>query len=163
MSLLGPLLTLPRVSLMLQPYPQLIHLHKVGQDKADGVLQVALRSLAVARRQAVARLASEIVAQEEAANRVLHSATHLHHVLHNFLDGRILNCHVDGANSDHEVQAGNDISGILDELVEVGEVVYGVVLAEVDGKMAEGIEYGHVELIILFRAKAAGPQFRNEC
>jgi hypothetical protein len=64
---------------------------------------------------------------------VLYSATHLHHVLHDFLNGRILNRHVDGADGAHEVQAGNDIAGILDELVQVGQMVYRVVLTEVDG------------------------------
>lgn len=91
------------------------------------------------------------------------SATHLHHVLHNLLDGRILNSHVDGPDGDHEVQAGDDISGILDEFVEIGEVIYGVVLAEVDGEMAQGIEDGHVELVVLLRAEAAGPKFGDKC
>jgi hypothetical protein len=41
-------------------------------------------------------------------------------------------------------------------------VVYGVVLAEVDGEMAEGIEDGHVELIVLLRAETACPKLRDE-
>jgi hypothetical protein len=110
----------------------------------------------------VACLASEVVAQKQAPDGVLDSATHLHHVLHDFLDGRILNGHVDGADGAHEIEAGNDVPGILDELIEVGQVVDRVVLAQVDGKVAQGIEDGHVELIVLLGAEAARPQLRNE-
>jgi hypothetical protein len=147
---------------MLQPHPQLVHLHEVGQNEANRVLQVALGPLAVARRQAVPCLAGQIVAQEQATDGVLHSATHLHHVFHDLLDRRVLNGHVHSADGAHEVQAGNDIPGILDELVQVGEVVHGVVLTEVDGKVAQGIEDGHVELVVLLRAEAACPQLRNK-
>jgi hypothetical protein len=150
------------MSLMLQPHPELVHLHEIGQNEADRVLQIALGPLAVALWKVVTRLAGEIVAQKQTADGVLDSATHLHHVLHDLLDGRILNGHVDGADGAHEVQARNDIPGILDELVQVGEVVYGVVLAEVDGQMAQGIEDGHVELIVLLGAEAACAQFRDE-
>jgi hypothetical protein len=150
------------MSLVLQPHPQLVHLDEVGQDEADGVLEITLGPLAITRRKAVAGLTGKVVPQKQTTNRVLDSATHLHHVLHDLLDRRILNGHVDSADSDHEVQAGNDISGILDELVEVSEVVYGVILAEVDGEMAEGIEDGHVQLVVLLRAEAASPQFGNE-
>jgi len=143
---------------VLQPHPQLVHLYEIGEDEADRVLQIALGALAVSVRQTVARLASEVVAQKKAANGVLDSATHLHHVLHDLLDGRVLDSHVHGADGAHEVQAGDDVAGILDELVEVGEVVYGVVLAEVDGKVAQGIEDGHVELVVLLGAEAARPQ-----
>ena len=147
---------------MLQPHPQLIHLNKVGQDEANRILQIALGPLAVAGWEAVACLAGKVVAQKQAANGVLDTATHLHHVLHNLLDGRILNGHVNGAHGDHEVQARNDITGILDKLVEVGKVVDGVVLAQVDGQMAQGIEDGHVQLIVLFGTEAASAQLRNE-
>jgi len=148
---------------MLQAHPQLIHLHKVGQDEADRVLQIALRTFAVACGQTVACLAGKIVPQKQAADRVLHAATHLHHVLHDLLHRRILNGHVDGADSAHEVQAGNDIPGILDQLVQVGEVVDGVILAKVDGEVPQGIKDGHIELVVLLGAEAAGPQLRNEC
>ena len=162
LALLGPLLALPGMTLVLQAHPQLVHLDKVGQDEADGVLEITLGPLAVARRKAVASLAGQIVAQEEAADGVLDAATHLHHVLHDLLDGRILNGHVDGADGDHEVQARDDVAGILDEFVEVGEVVDGVVLAQVDGEMAQGIEDGHVQLVVLLGAEAAGAQFGHE-
>lgn len=90
------------------------------------------------------------------------SATHLHHVLHDLLDGRILNGHVDGTDRDHEIEARYDVSGILDELVQVSKVVDGVVLAEVDGQVAEGIEDGHVELVVLLGAETAGPELRDQ-
>jgi hypothetical protein len=37
-------------------------------------------------------------------------------------------------------------------------VVHGVVVAEVDGEMAEGIKDGHVQLVVLFGPKTTGPQ-----
>tara|TARA_R110002003_G_scaffold127_12_gene12000 strand:+ start:7056 stop:7178 length:123 start_codon:yes stop_codon:yes gene_type:complete len=40
-------------------------------------------------------------------------------------------------------------------------MVYRVVLAEVDGKVAEGIEDGHVELVVLLGTEAASPQLGN--
>jgi hypothetical protein len=89
---------------------------------------------------------------------MLYPTTHLHHILHDLLDRRILNCHIDGADSGHKIEARDDISCILDELVQIGEVVHGVVVTEVDGEMAEGIKDSHVQLIILFGPKTAGPQ-----
>lgn len=41
---------------MLEAHPKLVHFHKVGQDEADGVLQIALGSFAIAGRQVVAGL-----------------------------------------------------------------------------------------------------------
>jgi hypothetical protein len=150
------------MTLVLQAHPQLVHLDEVGQDEADRVLQIALGPVAVAGREVVTRLAGQIVAQEQAADGVLDAATHLHHVLHDLLDGRILNGHVDGADGAHEVQAGDDIAGILDELVQVGKVVDGVVLAQVHGEMAQGVEDGHVQLVVLLGAEAAGAELRDE-
>jgi hypothetical protein len=72
-------------------------------------------------------LTGKIVSQEQATNRVLDTSAHLHHVLHNFLDRRIFNRHVDSTHGDHKVQAGDDVARILDELVKVGEVVDRVV------------------------------------
>jgi hypothetical protein len=81
----------------------------------------------------VACLTSKIVTQKQAPDGVLNSATHLHHVLHDFLYRRILNGHVDGADGAHEIQTGNDVPGVLDELIQVGKVVDRVVLAQIDG------------------------------
>ena len=39
-----PSLSLPRMSLVLKSYPELVHLDKVGQDEAYGVLEIATRS-----------------------------------------------------------------------------------------------------------------------
>lgn len=48
---LAPLLlalrSIPRVALVLHPYPQLVHLRKVEQDKIDRVLQSTTRSASV--------------------------------------------------------------------------------------------------------------------
>jgi hypothetical protein len=105
-------------------------------------------------------LLGQVVSQKQSSNWVLHAATHLHHVFHDLLDRRIFNCHVDGADRGHKIEARDDVSCILDELVQVGEVVHGVVVTEVDGEMAEGIEDGHVELVVLLGPQAARPQLR---
>lgn len=162
LALFGPLLALPRVALVLQTHPQLVHLDEVCQDETDRVLQVALGAVAVAGGKVVACLAGEVVTQEQATDGVLNSATHFHHVLHDLLHRGVLNGHVDGADGDHEVQARDDVAGILDELVQVSQVVHGVVLAQVDGQMAQGVEDGHIQLVVLFGAEAAGAQFRDE-
>lgn len=163
LALLRSLLSLPRMSLVLQPHPQLVHLDEVGEDEADRVLEIAFGAVAVAHGQMVARLPGEIVSQEQAANGVLYAAAHLHHVLHDLLDGRILNGHVHGADSNHEVEAGDNIAGILHKLVQVGEVVHGVVFAEIDGEMAERIEDGHVQFVVLLGSEAACPKLGNQC
>lgn len=50
--------------------------------------------------------------QEQPPGRMLHTPAHLEHILHDLLDGRIGHRHVDGADGDHEVQAGYDVSGV---------------------------------------------------
>ncbi|KAK3060822.1 hypothetical protein LTR53_019989, partial [Teratosphaeriaceae sp. CCFEE 6253] len=44
LPLLRPLFSFPRWALVLQPHPELVHLHEVRQYEADAVLQIALRS-----------------------------------------------------------------------------------------------------------------------
>jgi hypothetical protein len=135
---------------------------KVGENEVDGILQAALGAIRVAGRQIVARLSEQVVAEEQATDGVLDTTAHVHHVLHQLLNWCALDGHVSGAHCDHQVEAGNDIAGILDELVQVGEVVHGVVLLEVDREITEGIEDGHVELVVLLRAEAACPELRDE-
>lgn len=68
----------------------------------------------------VASLASEVVTEEQATDGMLHAAAHLHHILHDLLDGRILNGHINCADGDHEVQTRDNIACILNEFVQVG-------------------------------------------
>ena len=86
------------------------------------------------------------MSEEQPAYGVEDAPAHLHHVLHDFLDGCVGDGHVYRADGDHEVETGDDISGVLDELVEICEVVagLGVCVVEVVGEMTEGIEDGHV-------------------
>jgi hypothetical protein len=144
------------MALMLKPDPELVHLDKVGQDKVDRILEIAFGTLALGGWQIVSGLTAEVVAEEETTDRVLNTSAHLHHVLHNLFDGSILNAHVDGSDGDHEVQTRDNVAGILNKLVEVGEVVGRMGFAQVDGKMAQGIEDGHVQLVVLFGAEAGG-------
>ena len=117
------LLALARVAEVLLTHPELVHLDKVGENKRDAVAQLAGGAWLGARRQVIARHAREVVAQKEATRRVLHAATHLHHVLHDLLDRRIGHGHVDAADGDHEVEARHDVAAVLHELVQVREVV----------------------------------------
>lgn len=57
----------------------------------------------VAHRKVVARHPAQVVSKEQAACRVLHAASHLHHVLHDLLDRRLGDGHVNGPNGHHEV------------------------------------------------------------
>jgi hypothetical protein len=111
--------------------------HRARRTHAPGV---------VADGQAAARLAGEVVAEEQPADGVEHAARHLHHVLHDLLDGRVRLRHVHGADGDHEVQAREDVPRVLHELVQVREVVLAglVRLAEVVGQVPERVKHGHV-------------------
>lgn len=50
--------------------------------------------------------------KEQPPRRVLHTPAHLQHILHDLLDGRVRYRHVDGANGDHQVETGDDVSGV---------------------------------------------------
>lgn len=131
---------------VLQADPELVHLDKVGQDEADRVVEVAARAGVVSDGEVVAGHAAEVVAEEEAAGRVLYAAGHLHHVLHDFLDGAAGDGHVDCADGDHEVEARDDVAGVLDEFVQVGEVVLAglVGVVQVRRQVAERVKDGHI-------------------
>lgn len=100
------LLAFSRVALVLQPDPELVHLDEVGQDETDRVLQVTGRPgvsippvrcclpIDVTDGQEIPGLTGQIVPQEQAASRVLHSSRHLKHVLHDLADRGILDRHV---------------------------------------------------------------------
>lgn len=114
---------------MLQTDPELVHLDKVGQDERDRVLQVSSRPktdvspsipelfsgipfspIAIPDRKVIPRQPAQIMPQEQPTRRMLYSSRHLHHILHDLLDGRIGDRHIDGADGDHEVETGNDVS-----------------------------------------------------
>ena len=73
--------------------------------------------------QVVSCLPTEIMAEEEPSDGMQHPARHLHHVLHDLLDGGVGDRHVHGADCDHEVESGDDVASILYKLVQIGEVV----------------------------------------
>ena len=41
-------------------------------------------------------------------------------------------------------------------------MIHGVIFAEINGKVAEGIEDGHIQFIVLFWAQIACPKLRNK-
>lgn len=141
-----PPVAVARESAVLQPDPEFVHLDEVGQDEADRVVQVAARAGVISDGEVVSRHAAEVVPQEETAGRVLDSARHLHHVLHDFLYWRTGNRHVDGADGDHEVQTRDNVAGVLDQLVQVGEVVLPgrVSVIEIRREVSQRIKHGHV-------------------
>lgn len=110
----------------------------------------------------VSRLTRQVVSEEQSTNWVLDASAHFHHVLHDLFDGTLVYRHVDSTHSDHEVQAGNNISGILNKLVEVRKVVDGMVLLEVNREVSQRIKNGHVQFVILFRSETRGSQFGNK-
>lgn len=87
---------------------------------------------------------------------MLDAPAHLHHVLHDFLDWRILDRHVHGADSDHQVKAGNNIASILNKFVQVCQVIDGMGLLQVNGQVPQCVEDGHVKLVILLRTETGG-------
>lgn len=60
-ALLHPLFPFPRGTLMLQPHPQLVHLHEIRQDEVDRVLQVAFGPIPGAGGKVISRLSGQVV------------------------------------------------------------------------------------------------------
>lgn len=77
---------------------------------------------------------------------MLDSACHLHHIAHDLLYRGIGHFHVDASNGDHEVETGDDVSCVLNQLVEIGQVVSPALmgLLEVSGDVAKGVKDGHI-------------------
>ena len=145
---------------MLLPDPQPVHLDKVREHEADAVGQVAGRPGLGACRQVITGRGREVVAQKEAARRVLDAAAHFRHVLHDLPDGRVGDGHVHAADGDHEVEARHNVAAVLHELVEVGKVVLatGMRIVQVDREVAQCIQHGHVQLVVVLRREAGGAQ-----
>lgn len=97
-------------------------------------------------RQVVPCLTTEVMSEEQPTYGVEHAPAHLHHILHDLLDGCVGNGHVYGTDGDHEVEARDDISGVLHELVQIREMVpgLGVCVVEIVGEMTEGVKNRHV-------------------
>lgn len=113
------------MSLVLHPHPQLVHLREVREDEVDGVVNVAALVDVLADRHIGENIAQrqQIVAEEQPAERILHSAAHLHEILQDaFLGGRV-GLDVNQADGDEQIEPGNDVAGILHEFVEVGDLV----------------------------------------
>ena len=51
--------------------------------------------LILSDRQAIPRLTREVMPQEQSSRRMLNTSSHLHHVLHDLLDGSVGDGHVD--------------------------------------------------------------------
>jgi hypothetical protein len=94
---------------------------------------------------------------------MLDPSAHFHHVLHDLFDRGIGNGHVDGPDGYHEVKTRDDVACVLDEFVEVCEVIDRVALLQVLGEVSHSVEYCHIQLIVLFWAKARRSQFRYQC
>ena len=91
-------------------YPELVHLPEVEHDEVDGVLDGA--ALALVGRVDVGELIlahlREVIAEEQAAHRVLDALTHLDEVLQDVLARRLLGLDEDPADGDQEVPITGD-------------------------------------------------------
>jgi hypothetical protein len=93
---------------------------------------------------------------------MLNTSAHVHHVLHELLNGRIFNGHVGGSHCNHKIQSWDDVACILDELVKVGQVVDRVVFAKMNRQVSQGVEHRHVQLVVLLGSKTACAKLRNQ-
>jgi hypothetical protein len=75
--------------------------------------------------------------------------THVPTVTMRYNRGTILPALV-SLNTANGVALESSRTGILNELVKVREMVDRVVFAEIDRQVSQSVEYGHVELIVLF-------------
>lgn len=100
----------------------------------------------VSDREMVPRLPRKIMPQEKTSSRMLHTSRHLHHILHDLLNRRIRDTHIDRANGDHKIKTRDDVSSVLDEFVEISEVVLpgSMRIIKIVRDMAEGVEYRHI-------------------
>jgi hypothetical protein len=69
--------------------------------------------------QLVLGLLAEVVPQEQAPHGVLDALAHLHQVEQDVLGGRFLAADEHSAHGDEEVQAGEDVAGLLHHLVQL--------------------------------------------
>lgn len=86
------------------------------------------------------------MSKEETSCRVLHAPRHFHHVLHDLFDWCTWDRHVNGPNGNHEIEPGDNVPCVLDELVEVREMmaILRVRLIEIISKMPQRIKNSHV-------------------
>ncbi len=140
------LLAISGVTLVLKPDPELVHLDEVGEYESDAILKVAAWSHILSDGKVIAGCTAEVVAEEETSGGMLNTSAHLHDVLHDLFDGSVGYRHVNASNGDHQVKTWDDVAAVLDELVQVGEVVLAgcVGIIEIDRKVSQRIEYGHV-------------------
>ena len=61
--------------------------------------------------------------EEQSSDRVEYSPRHLQHVFHDLLHRCVGDGHVDGSDSNHEIETGDNVSGVLYKFVEVGKVM----------------------------------------
>mmetsp|Transcript_47733 Transcript_47733/g.110644 ORF Transcript_47733/g.110644 Transcript_47733/m.110644 type:complete len:266 (-) Transcript_47733:215-1012(-) len=144
-------LALPHGPLVLHAHPQLVHLAEVGEDERDGVAHGAAG--AFVHRAHVGQLVlgglRKVVAQEEAAHRLLHASAHLDQIFQHVLRCRLLARDVHGPHSDEEVEAGEHVAGVLHKLVDVLHPLAGLLLArEVVLEVPQLIRYCHVEFVV---------------
>ena len=106
----------------------------------------------------VPSLAHQVVSRKHAAQRILNTSQHFLHVLHDLFNRRVFHPHIYRPDSYHQVETRYDVPSILDEFVEIGEVMRGVLLPDGDGKVSQRIEDGHVEFIVCLGGEGAYSQ-----
>ena len=141
---------------VLHPHPELVHLREVLKDEIHGVADVPALALVLrpgVRQQRLAALA-QVRAEEQAVDGLLHAFGHLHEILQDVLRRALLGLDVHASHGDEQVQAREDVPGVLHELVhlEVTLPVPGPV-AEEHLQVAQLAPHLHVELVVLLRAQ----------
>jgi len=103
---------------MLHANPEFVHFSKIVHQEIDAINRF-IAILAADVWQLVACALQQIVAQKQAAHRLLHAAAHFHEVLENVTRRRFLAPDVHAADSDEEEKTRHNIARVLHELIEL--------------------------------------------
>mmetsp|Transcript_16437 Transcript_16437/g.27644 ORF Transcript_16437/g.27644 Transcript_16437/m.27644 type:complete len:253 (-) Transcript_16437:268-1026(-) len=119
-ALLFSLILQPLRTLVLHAHPKLVHFREVVQQKIYSILYVTAFALVHAAfvGQPVLGHLGEVCSQEESAQWMLHAARHFDDIFKNVLGGRLFGLYKNSPHRDQQVQAREDVSSVLHELVQ---------------------------------------------
>jgi hypothetical protein len=133
LTLLLTSLAVADLSLVLHAHPELVHLNKIGQDKLHGVLNFATSASVLGSLLGKLILGhfGQVSTEEKTTSRVLNTTAHLNQILQHVLCRSLLGLDVDRSDSDNQVQTGQDVAGVLNQLVELAESLSMLVFQQV--------------------------------
>mmetsp|Transcript_36300 Transcript_36300/g.95713 ORF Transcript_36300/g.95713 Transcript_36300/m.95713 type:complete len:256 (+) Transcript_36300:384-1151(+) len=141
---------------MLHAHPKLIHLRKVGEHEGDRVRDGASGTFELGPCIGQLGLGGlrQVVAQEQPAHRMLHPAAHLDEIGEDVFGRGLLGHNVDGADGQQEVEAGENVAGVLDELVQLEHAATTLVLRrDVALHVPQLVRRVDVQRVVRLRAK----------